>query len=157
MTGAFTLDPAMKPWASIYKLNVVVDGQVVPTKVTLSPAYDSATVTANGWCDAKLSSTTSHTLQLRARLPFAATLDSDPVAATFTCPASTVTTLPNDPAASPGAVPAAGGPSSTTSNAGSGGCSAAPIRGASPFAALAVLLGVGLLARRRVSSAGAST
>jgi uncharacterized protein (TIGR03382 family) len=149
--GAFTLDPAMKPWASIYKLNVVVDGQVVPTKVTLSPAYDSASVVADGWCDAKLSSATSHTLQLRARLPFAATLDSDPVTSTFTCPASTVTTLPNDPATSPGTVPTGTAPGSTTSSASSGGCSAAPGRGASPFAALALSVGIALLVRRRRS------
>lgn len=156
VAGAFALDPAMKPWASIYKLNVVVDGQVVPTKVTLSPAYDSATVVANGWCDAKLSSTTTHTLQLRARLPFAATLDSDPVAATFTCPASTVTTLPNDPAASPGTVPTAGTPSSTPTKASSGGCSASPSRGGVPFGAAALVLGVGLLVRRRRGAGGIS-
>ncbi|HSO36588.1 MAG TPA: hypothetical protein VLT33_28880, partial [Labilithrix sp.] len=80
VSGAFALDPAMQPWASIYKLSVVVDGTVVATKVTLSPAYDSATVTATGWCDAALASTTKHTLLLRARLPFAPPLDSAPLA-----------------------------------------------------------------------------
>ena len=151
VNGAFTLDAAMKPWASIYKLSVVVDGQVVPTKVTLSPAFDSATVVANGWCDVKLSSTTSHTLQLRARLPFAATLDSDPVSADFVCPASTVTTLPNDPATAPGTVPGAATPSSST-NTTQGGCSAAPGAASSAVGALGLVLGLALLARRRRST-----
>lgn len=153
--ATFKLDASMTPWASVYELLAVVDGKLVATKSTI--ASGDAKITATGWCDG--SAPSSHTLALRARLPFTATLETAPASLTFDCPPPRV----NGPTGTPinPSIPAVdgGGASSSTSSSGatptntssSGGtftCAAAPHERQSSRLALGMLL-LGAVALRR--------
>lgn len=164
----YALDPAMKPWASVYQLLVLLDGRLVGTKATL--AGDAVDIRAVGWCDAANAASRTHALTLRARLPFAPTLDTDATALTFDCPAPVL----HAPVGA--APPGTGGAGGTTTNptpvnpsgggttigdAGTGStggssrdssCAASPVRPSTPpgaiVAAVLAVMAAGLRRRR---------
>ncbi len=174
ITATYLIDPEMKPWAAVYELFTVLDGKQLGTKATLS-GTDSVQVNATGWCDASSAATQQHSLQLRAKLPFATTLETASAPLTFSCPAPNINTpLGTNPPVTPGGpttVPTAtsgGGsssgngnpkPSGTTSSGGSSSgstfsCASAPVPSArSETTSAAALAGVaivlGALSRRR--------
>lgn len=157
VSGTYSLDPAMKPWTGVYQLLVIVDGKPVSTKATLSPAADSVSVVATGWCDDALASANTHSIRLRGRLPFAATLESAALPVAFSCPAPRVTTLPNNPPSRPtgAGIPDEG---NSSPSARSGGCSMSPASdSSSSWPLLGVALGLAALMRRRVSAASSAT
>jgi MYXO-CTERM domain-containing protein len=159
ITAAYSLAPEVKPWLGIYQLTMVLDGRPVATQPVVLGGGDGVQLSAKGWCDATNAATKTHTIQLRGTLPFTPTLDTASVEATFDCPASSVTTLPSDPASPPsgGGTTTSGGTATSGGNGSSdpggssgGGCSAAPSRSTSTFAfAGAMALGLAALLRSR--------
>lgn len=158
ITASYTLDDEMKPWASVYQLNVVFDGKSIETKPTLALAADGVEVVAKGWCDQATAATKKHSVQLRGKLPFAPDVETASFELEVDCPAPKIGTPPDNPAVAP--EPGAGGGTGTgtgtgtgagNANAGSGGCS---VTSSSPAAlpALAALLGLAALLRRRKAS-----
>lgn len=121
VTGSFTVADDLKPWLSVYQLLVTVDGRALATKPTVSSARDVVTVTAEGWCDETNAATRTHTIGLRAKLPFAPTLESTAATVTFDCPAPRIARPPKpviEPYV-PGQAPSGGAP---TPSAQSSGC-----------------------------------
>lgn len=151
---SYELDAEMRPWASVYRLGLLVDDRAVETKVTLSAAGDRATIMATGWCDDALASKNQHALKLRARLPFTATLESPITTLDFACPAPNIkppppSTATPTPTVTPSPSASAANPASGSGS--SGGCSASPtaVHGSVASASAWVLASVFALARRR--------
>jgi hypothetical protein len=124
VTASYALAAEMKPWTSAYKLAMTFDGR--PTKVasTFAPSGDTVQIDAYGFCDGQSSTAGTHTVQLRATLPFAAPLELPSSEVTFTCPTA-----------------------SSSSSSSGGGCATPPgsaARSGAPSWALA--LGIGALA-----------
>ena len=121
--ATYSVAAEMKPWAAVYQLGMVFDGQVVETHPTFSG--DAAQIDASAWCDDAASKTNKHTLQLRARLPFAPSVETTFGTIEFVCPAPRITTAPDNGAVKPvgtsGSSGASAGSPSTT-----GGCSTSP-------------------------------
>lgn len=157
IAASYTLDPEMKPWASVYQLNVVFDGRAVETKVV--PAGDGIEVAATGWCDQATAATKKHTVQLRGKLAFAPTIETASSELEFDCPAPNIGTPTSNPVPpEPGGGSSSGtgngtgaGNGAGNGNGSSGGCS---VTGASTSSlpALAALFGLAALLRRRKSS-----
>ncbi len=153
ITAAYTLDPEMKPWLSVYQLDVALDGNRVSTKASVDATGTSAHVIGTGWCDAVTAASNAHTIQLRATLPFAPTLDTATVTVSFSCPAPNITTPPKEPLQPP---PTSA--SSSSGNAGgghAGGCAATPSRtgnGATDLTLFAMALGLASFVRRRTAA-----
>lgn len=162
VVATFTVAAEMKPWLDVYQVALSVDGKLVPT--TRAPgAADSFTATATGWCDATNAATKTHAVQLKARLPFAPSVETAVTQLTFDCPAPKITSSP--PYTGPTGGPAGGGSSSgssptnptgggggtsTPGTSDSGGCAIAGIPGAaSPLALGAVALGIAAAVSRR--------
>lgn len=151
ITATYTLADEMKPWADVYELGVDLDGRTIETHTTLTA--DTVQVSALGWCDETNAKTSTHTIQLRARLPFTPDVDATPAQATFDCPAPSFSTpgTPN-PTKPSGTATSGGGTTPGTYTPGkSGGCSvgATNASGNALFAALG--LGLVALVRRRTS------
>lgn len=151
--ATYSVAAEMKPWAAVYQLGMVFDGQVVETHPTFSG--DAVQIDASAWCDDAASKTNKHTLQLRARLPFAPSVETTSAPIEFVCPAPRITTAPDNGAVKPvgtsGSSGASAGSPSTT-----GGCSTSPAAPSSA-ASLGFLLAVAALVRRaRRVSAGAA-
>ena len=154
ITASYTLHASMKPWVAAYRFGVAFDDRPIETKVTLSANGDVAQVTAKGWCDEASAAKPKHSVVLRARLPFATTLETAPSVVEFACPAPKFTTPPQTTPVIPSpSATASGAPSAptTTTTTTDGGCSLAATGAvAPPFAALAPLaLALGLALRRR--------
>ncbi|MCA9583742.1 MAG: hypothetical protein KC657_00115 [Myxococcales bacterium] len=147
VNASYELTDEMKPWATVYQLLVVVDGRPIATKTTFSSPLASADLSATGWCDETNAGTATHTIQLRARLPFSPDIDSATTTATFDCPAPKIA-KPPAPTIAPGATPPPGAPAQPASSSG-GGCSAAHTPTHAAFVpALALALAAGAFARR---------
>lgn len=161
IVAQFSLAPEMKPWLDVYQVALSVDGKLVPT--TRAPgAGDAFTATATGWCDATNAATKTHAVQLKARLPFAPSVESAVTQLTFDCPGPKITTSP--PYTGPTGNPVVGGGSSGTNPGGSssggtagtpgtsssGGCAiAVDPRTSSPLALGAIALGLAAAVSRR--------
>jgi MYXO-CTERM domain-containing protein len=151
ITATYALADEMKPWADVYELGLDFDGRTIETHTTLTA--DTVQVRALGWCDESNAKTNTHTIQLRARLPFTPVVDAAPAQATFACPAPSFSTpgAPN-PTKPSGAGTSGGGATPGTYIPGkSGGCSVGAA--SAPSSALFAALGLGLVAvvRRRTS------
>lgn len=157
-----TLDAEIGPWLTSYQLVLLLDGKPVATTSTFDKS-NSVQLVGEGWCDTALSSTDQHTVQLRARLPFAPTVDTESSPITFHCPAPAIGTPPNNPATPPppGAVnPTSSGSSGEGSKASISGCSVSLRSSQGPVSSLPLLglaLGMVAVVRRRLSAAKAAT
>ena len=150
ISGSFALDPEMKPWAGVYQLVVVLDGRLVGTKATLTPANDGVQVVATGWCDAANAATKTHTLQLRGRLPFAPTVDTLSSTLDFVCPAPSIGTPANNPPTGPASTSTVPSPQPTNTSSTAHGCSVGSANGtSSSLPLLGLAIGLAALARRR--------
>jgi|GEM_PF-2427013 len=159
-TEAFLIDAEMKPWLAVYSLALHFDGKPITTKIVPAAGGDALSVSGTAWCDEASAATTTHTLALRAKLPFAPTLESPVATLQFQCTAPKITGAPAHPIPTPTANPrpSGGGSEPTTVTTTQGGCSASPAS-TSSLAGLGVGLFVALigLARRRSSGAAAAS
>ena len=157
ITASYSLDAEMKPWTGVYQMLVLLDGKPVDTKPTATA--DGVQVVGIGWCDQANAALKTHTIGLRARLPFTPNVDSAVVTADFSCPAPAFTTPPGGGAVPPGTGTGTGngngnGNGSGSSSKEASGCSIgttnAPLS-TLPF--VGVALGLVALLRRRVTGA----
>jgi hypothetical protein len=141
MRGAYTLSAEMKPWRELYTYFIVLDGgeRVFPAKAQLSPTGDQLDLLSQSSCSEATAARTTHTVQARATLAFAPTVESPIVTIDFTCKVGPATvTVGQYPGGSD-----SGATESSRSNANSNGCSVG--RGSSSTLAF-FGLGLGLVA-----------
>lgn len=162
VTTSYAVAEEMKPWAAVYALGITVDGTPIETKITGPAADGSVQVVATGWCDAAAAAKSNHAIVLRARLPFATTLETTPSSLDFACPLPNIgTPKATGPTPYTPTTPPNGSSSNTGTNANgspngsstSGGCSlaervASRPRSSTPIIILAALAAACLLRRR---------
>ena len=149
VTASYRLAPDMQPWLPVYQLGLEVDGRVVETHQAVA-ATNVIQITGTGWCDAANAATSTHPIKLKARLPFAPTLETAVTSASFECPPPALGNPGASPPIPPGGVTAASGgtPSSSSSSSNGGGCSTTPGVASSSFALFGLALGFFALVRR---------
>ena len=151
IVATYALSAEMKPWIAVYELGLELDGRVIETNRAAVP-NDSIQINGIGWCDAANAATTTHSIKLKAQLPFSPTLETTAATATFECPAPLIGTPgAANPVAPPGVTPtSSGGTSTTTTSGSSGGCSMASVPGGlSALPLLGIAIGIAAVARRR--------
>jgi len=152
----YALADEMKPWASLYHFTLVwrdTGSDMFPQTSTSGGALQAS---SDGPCSELTPGTPHHTFVLRATMPFADTLESDPTDVVLDCAARPVTTTPPASPADPGSTTQARAPSS------SGGLHVGCAIGAGAPPSDAALLvagaaGAALLRRRRAKPATAQT
>lgn len=138
ITASYALAEEMRPWAEVYELFVVLDGRPIETKPTFSDARDAVTVEAVAWCDEARAALSTHTIALRARLPFAEDVNTPSAEVPFTCPAPNIKPPQSQPPAPPAPAPEA--PAAGAEDVG-GGCAVSP-SGARYAAGIALFFGL---------------
>jgi hypothetical protein len=157
IAASYVLENEMKPWAAVYRLGILFDGRPIETKITRSADGTKVDVAATGWCDDSSAGKTKHDVVLRARLPFAPSLETAPASLEFSCPAPKHVTPTGvsigTPTATPNPAPSSGAGTNNNANgdSASGGCAVGAVASPAPLGSIAALVIVGWSRRRKTS------